>query len=82
LADARVDITTETVAKRLRDALEVRELIAQAQGVVMARQGVSAGVAYGALRRSAKRTGVPVRDRAAAIVAATPRDGLIGEVGT
>lgn len=82
LAEARVDVATETAAKRLNDALQVRELIAQAQGVVMARQGVSATVAYGTLRRSAKRNDVPVRHRAAEIVATTARHGLIGEVRT
>ena len=80
LADAGVDIATEEVAKRLQDALQARETIAQAQGVVMARQGVTAEVAYAALRQSSKRTGVPVRHRAAEIVASTAREGLIGEV--
>ncbi len=80
LAEAGVDIATEEVAKRLQDALQVRETIALAQGVVMARQGVTAEVAYGALRQSSKRTGVPVRHRAAEIVASTAREGLIGEV--
>ena len=59
---------------------ESRETIAQAQGVVMARQGVTAEVAYAALRQSSKRTGTPVRHRAAEIVASTAREGPIGEV--
>ena len=80
LAEAGVDIATEEVARRLQDALQVREIIAQAQGVVMARQGVTAEAAYGALRQSSKRTGLPVRRRAAQIVDSTVRDGLIGEV--
>lgn len=80
LAEAGVDIATEEVAKRLQDALQGRETIAQAQGVVMARQGVTAEVAYAALRQSSKRTGTPVRHRAAEIVASTAREGLIGEV--
>ncbi len=80
LAEAGVDIATEAVAKRFQDALQVRETIAQAQGVMMARQGVTAEAAYAALRQSSKRTGTPVRHRAAEIVASTAREGLIGEV--
>ncbi|MEO7573345.1 MAG: anti-sigma factor antagonist [Acidimicrobiales bacterium] len=80
LAEVGVDVVAEEVAKRLQGALELRETIAQAQGVLMARQGVTAEAAYAALRQSAKRTGKPVRDRAAEIVASTPREGLIGEV--
>lgn len=80
LAEARVDMTVDEVARRLRDALSAREVIAQAQGVIMARQGISADAAYAALRQSSRNTEETVRDRAAAILAAAVRDDLIGQV--
>jgi hypothetical protein len=78
---AGADGPTEDAARRLRDALEVREVIAQAQGVVMARDGVSADVAYGVLRQSSRRAELPVRSQAAAIVRST-RGDLLGPVPT
>jgi len=81
LTEARTDITSEEAGRRLHGALQVRELIAQAQGVVMASRGVSAEVAYGALRQSAKRSGVVVREQAAEIVASTLRNRASREVG-
>ncbi|MEO8265007.1 MAG: anti-sigma factor antagonist [Ilumatobacteraceae bacterium] len=80
LATARVDMTVDEVAQRLRDALNAREVIAQAQGVIMAQQGISADAAYAALRKSSKRTEVTVRDFAAAVVSGTLRTDLIGQV--
>lgn len=65
---------------RLADALESRSIIAQAQGVLMARYGVSSETAFAAMCRSSRSAGVPIKRRAAHIVAATNRDGLIGEV--
>ena len=69
LAEARQDVTAEELGQRLRDALGTREVIAQAQGVLMARDGGTAEAAYGELRQSSKRAGITVRDRAIAILA-------------
>ena len=60
-------------ATRLQAALPVRELIAQAQGVVMARQGVSAEVAYATLLRSARQAHIRLRRQATEITASTQR---------
>ena len=82
LAAAGVEEPVDEVAERLRDALRAREVIAQAQGAIMERQGISADAAHAILRRSARRRTLTVRAHAAAIVAAAPRDDLIGQAGT
>ncbi len=69
LAEARQDVTADEMGQRLRDALGTREVIAQAQGVLMARGGGSAESSYGSLRQSSKRAGITVRDQAVAILA-------------
>ena len=69
LVEARQDVTADELGRRLRDALGTREVIAQAQGVLMAREGGSAESSYGALRQSSKRAGITVRDQAVAILA-------------
>lgn len=53
----------------LRRALETRTVIGQAQGVLMARQGVGAEEAFDVLRRASQRTNRKLRDIAAEIVA-------------
>ena len=80
LAEARTDMTTEEVAGRLREALTTRQVIAQAQGVIMGRQGISADAAYANLRQTAKRAGVDVGESAAGVLASALRDNLIGQV--
>jgi len=80
LAAAGVEQTVDEVAERLRNALRAREVIAQAQGAIMARQGISADAAYADLRRAARRQTMTVQAHSAAIVAAASRDDLIGRV--
>jgi anti-anti-sigma factor len=82
LAEAGGEMSVDSVAKRLRDSLSAREIIAQAQGVVMARQGISAEAAYANLRQSSKRSGNTVRECATALVESTTGRDLIGQVGT
>ena len=60
-------------ATRLQGALRVRELIAQAQGVVMARQGVSAEAASASLLRSSREAHISLRRQATEITASTQR---------
>ena len=71
LTDAAVDVSAEQAAARLQDALRSREVIAQAQGVVMGREGVSAEEAFAHLRSSSGDAHVPVRQRAGDVVAST-----------
>ncbi|MGI8662326.1 MAG: anti-sigma factor antagonist [Acidimicrobiales bacterium] len=82
LTGARVDMTVDEVADRLRDALLGREVIAQAQGVVMGRQGSSAEAAHADLRRSSRTAGVTIREWAAVILNNAGREDLIGQVTT
>ena len=82
IAQARVETSVDAIAKRLRDSLSAREIIAQAQGVIMARQGISAEAAYSNLRQSSKKYGTTIRECAAALVSGTTRADLIGQVGT
>lgn len=64
----------EQVNSTLRRALETRTIIGQAQGVLMARQGITAEDAFDILRRASQRTNRKLRDIATDIVA-----GLLGE---
>ena len=71
LTTAGVDVPEEHLAARLHEALRSREVIAQAQGVIMEREGVSEDVAYTALRTLSMRTSVPLKACASQVVDAT-----------
>ena len=66
---AAVDVSTNQSAIRLQEALQTRALIAQAQGVLMGRNGVSAEEAYSLIRRFSRDHAVSLRERAHQIVA-------------
>ena len=65
------------LATRLGVALRIRQIIAQAQGVVMERERISADAAYGLLRDFSQGSNQPLADRAEDVVASTqhPRSG-------
>jgi len=69
LADAGAEEKELTV--RLEDALRTREVIAQAQGVVMARDGLTAVMSYTRLRTMAQRDKSSLRHFAEEVVATT-----------
>ncbi|CAN5289579.1 hypothetical protein BH23ACT9_BH23ACT9_06370 [soil metagenome] len=71
MTDTREQVTDEQLATRIRDGLVAREVIAQAQGVYMARHGMSPVSAAAALHRAARAGGVTVAVSAAAIVRST-----------
>ena len=73
LRDAGVDVSDDQLAGRLADALRTRQTIAQAQGVLMERDGISEQDAYTQLRGFSQRTSLPLGERAADIVASTQR---------
>lgn len=60
---------SEHVNVTLQRALETRTVIGQAQGVLMARQNITAQEAFDILRRASQRTNRKLRDIAADIVA-------------
>jgi anti-anti-sigma factor len=69
VAAGRAEISHDQVADRLDQALQTREIIAVAQGVLMERSTIDRDAAYTALRRSSVRTDQRLRDRAADVVA-------------
>jgi GAF domain-containing protein len=54
--------SSQTVNKQLRDALESREIIGQAKGILMERERCSADEAFGLLRGVSQRTNRKLRD--------------------
>ncbi len=71
LTDGGVDLLSADFATRTSEALRAREVIALAQGVLMARQHVGRAEAAAALHRAARAAEVPVAAYAADVVAST-----------
>ena len=71
LTDAGVAVSEDQVARRVHDALRAREVISQAQGVIMDRDGVGEHNAYTTLRRSSQVTGTPLRQCAQRVLDST-----------
>jgi anti-anti-sigma factor len=74
LSDADMDANEDELSVRFQGALRTREVIAQAQGILMERQGISENDAYGALRRFSVGNGRPLQERAEHIVDSARRD--------
>ena len=68
LSDAQVDMTDQQLDDRMTLALRTRELISQAQGVIMHRDGIGEDLAYTQLRRDSLQNGRPLHDRAQEVV--------------
>jgi hypothetical protein len=75
LADAGVDVSDDHRSGRFQESLRSREAIAQAQGVLMERLGISEERAYTELRTYSQRTGLSLRARAEQITASAGRNG-------
>jgi anti-anti-sigma factor len=73
LKDAGAAASDDQLTERLQDALVARGVIAQAQGVLMERGGISPEAAFAALRRFSQETNTTLRDRSAEIVASAGR---------
>jgi GAF domain-containing protein len=73
LTDAGAGVTDDQLAGRLQAALQARSIIAQAQGVIMEREGVGEQAAYAVLRRLSQRTNTPLLERSEDIVASARR---------
>jgi anti-anti-sigma factor len=69
LSEAGVDVTDGQLAEWSDDALSSRQVIAQAQGMMMQRDGISGEDAHTALRRLANSAGLPLREHATQVVA-------------
>jgi anti-anti-sigma factor len=73
LSRAQADVTDDQLDGRLGEALRTRELISQAQGIIMEREGVGEHAAYTTLRRTSMTSGTPLRERAQYIVSSVRR---------
>ena len=71
----RADVRPRLDVERLRAALASRDLVARAEGAVMARSGVSAADAGSMLRRSSRDSGVPLQVVAFDVLAELPGGG-------
>jgi anti-anti-sigma factor len=72
VASARNDAAIATMTADLVDALQSREVVSLAQGVVMQRDGVSPAEAHAALMRISRTTSKPLRDVCADLVTSMP----------
>ena len=75
LTDAGVEVTNEKIADRLHEAMRAWEVIAQAQGVMMERDGLDEDAAYANLRNDLLGTDRRIRERAQEIVDSTRAQG-------
>jgi anti-anti-sigma factor len=73
LSRAGAELTDDQLSVRFQGALRAREVIAQAQGVLMEREGVTKDEAYTALRRFSLRNSQPLQERAEHVVDSTRR---------
>jgi len=68
LTNAQVYAASLTLAEQLREAIKSREIIGQAKGLLMAREGVSDDEAFEMLKRVSQNQNVKLRDIAQKIV--------------
>jgi AmiR/NasT family two-component response regulator len=73
LTDTGLDASDDERSEQFRASLRSREVIAQAQGVLMEREGLSERAAFTALRIRSQRTGRSLRNRAEELTASTRR---------
>jgi GAF domain-containing protein len=74
LANAVAFADATALNSQLLDALETRDLIGQAKGILMAREQCDASTAFDILRRASQRTNRKLRDIAADLVASTTKE--------
>ena len=67
-ANAEVYWRTFTLTENLREALESRDVIGQAKGILMARRNCTADAAFEALRQASQRRNIKVREIAEQVV--------------
>jgi transcriptional regulator with GAF, ATPase, and Fis domain len=72
-AHAALALSTAMHDEQMEEALQSRDLIGQAKGILMAREGITADQAFDMLRRASQRLNVKLRDVAGSIV--SPESG-------
>jgi len=73
LRDAGADVPDDQLSELMQAALESRQIVARAEGVIMEREGISAEDAFTALRNFSRSTNRPLVERAADVVDSTRR---------
>ncbi len=73
LANAAALMSSQLTNQHLQEALQSRDLIGQAKGILMARQAIGADDAFDILRRASQRSGRKLRDVAAELIARIDR---------
>jgi anti-anti-sigma factor len=71
LTSVGADVSDDQMASRVHRALRIREVIAEAQGVIMERQDIGDKEAFDVLRRSSRLSGKPIREGARDVVDST-----------
>jgi AmiR/NasT family two-component response regulator len=67
-ANAEVYWRTYSLTEHLREALESRDVIGQAKGILMARRGCTPEIAFEALRKVSQHRNIKLRDIAEQVV--------------
>lgn len=67
-AHAAVALSSAIHDEQMEEALQSRDLIGQAKGILMAREGITADQAFDMLRRASQRLNVKLRDVAGGVV--------------
>ena len=73
VANAEVYWRTKELTDELEQALQSRDVIGQAKGILMAREGFNADQAFDVLRRASQRSNLKLREVAEEIVQSTER---------
>ena len=71
-AHAAIALSSAIHDEQMEEALQSRDLIGQAKGILMAREGITADQAFDMLRRASQRLNVKLRDVAGSIVNPPP----------
>ena len=71
LTAARADVSDDQLAGRIQGALRTREIIAEAQGIIMEREDIGDKEAFDVMRRSSRSSGKPLRQWAMEVVEST-----------
>ncbi len=75
LANVGSFMTDRQLSEQLRDALEVRQVIGEAVGMLMEREGIDEETAFAVLRRASQKRNLNVRELAREVLATRRLDG-------
>jgi anti-anti-sigma factor len=81
LSDALAGVSDAQMGQRFQDALRSREVITLAKGIIMEREGIDEDSSFNALLRLSLYQGIPLRQRAEAVVSSSRRPQLGPEWG-